>query len=72
MGRVTRWRQKAGILFSGGYDISSGNGHIQIHLKNMFLDIQVSGKYVSGHFRLEVEKNKNAFLEGVKKNRVPL
>ena len=23
----TRWRQKAGILFSGGYDISSGNGH---------------------------------------------
>ena len=30
----------------------------------------VSGKYVSG--RLEVEKNKNAFLEGVKKNRVPL
>ena len=29
----TRWRQKAGILFSGGYDISSGNCHMQVFLK---------------------------------------
>ena len=28
--KMTRWRQKAGILFSGGYDISSGNGHTYI------------------------------------------
>jgi hypothetical protein len=30
----TRWRQKAGILFSGGYDISSGKRHTEIRFQN--------------------------------------
>jgi hypothetical protein len=39
----TRWRQKAGILFSGGYDISSGNCHNDWYLVKFPVAIKAQG-----------------------------